>query len=134
MKNILQIFLITFYSLGTIFLPMGDFSVIGDLPKMYDHCKATEDKDMTALDFVTDHLINIDSLFDKHDNGDKQKPHKSIDLTIHHITTIVFQEINTIEFKSSKIIISNAVLIPDYENSIYSHNPISSIFRPPIFA
>lgn len=133
MKNTLQIFLITFYSLGTIFLPMGDFSVIGDLPKMYDHCKATEDKDMTALDFVTDHLINIDSLFDKHENGDEQKPHKSIDLTIHHISNQIFQEIKNIEFKTVKIIISNKVLIPDYENSMYSHNPIFSIFRPPIF-
>ncbi len=133
MKNILQLFLITFYSLGTIFLPMGNFSVIGDLPKMYAHCKATEDKDMTALDFVTDHLINIDSLFDKHDNGDEQKPHKGIDITIHHITNIFFQEIKNIEFKSNKISISNTVLIPDYENSIYFHNPIFSIFRPPIF-
>ena len=32
-----------------------------------------------------------------------------------------------------KIIIPNTVLIPDYENSMYSHNPIFSIFRPPIF-
>jgi hypothetical protein len=112
---------------------MGNFSVIGDLPKMYEHCKTTEDKDMTALDFVTDHLINIDSLFDKHKNGDGQKPHKSIDLTIHHTSNQIFQEIKNIEFKSIKISISNTVLIPDYENSIYSHNPIFSIFRPPIF-
>ena len=54
---------------------MGDFSMLNELPEMYSHCKATEDKDMTPLDFITDHLVNIDGLFDKHENGDKQKPH-----------------------------------------------------------
>ena len=100
---------------------------------MYQNCKETEDKDMTPLDFVTDHLINIDSLFDKHDNGDEQKPHKSNDYTLHHSTNQFFQEMKNIEFKSNKIVISNTVLIPDFKNTIYSHNPISSIFRPPIF-
>ena len=132
MKIILTNLLITFYSFGTIFFPMSDFSVIGNLPKMYAHCKATEDKDMTPLDFVTDHLINIDSLFDKHDKGDEQKPHKSNDFTFHHSTTYFFQEINTIAFKNIKLLISSTVLIPDYENSLYFHNPIFSIFRPPI--
>ena len=133
MNIILPKFFILFYSLGTIFFPMGDFSAIGNLPKMYQNCKETEDKDMTPLDFVTDHLINIDSLFDKHDNGDKQKPHKSNDYTLHHSTNQFFQEMKNIEFKSNKIVISNTVLIPDFKNTIYSHNPISSIFRPPIF-
>src|SRR5437868_5797201 len=54
---------------------MGDFSALKDLPGMYRHCKATEDKDMTPLDFLTDHLVNIDGIFDKHDHGDAQRPH-----------------------------------------------------------
>lgn len=132
MKIILTNLLFTFYSFGTIFFPMSDFSVIGNLPKMYAHCKATEDKDMTPLDFVTDHLINIDSLFDKHDKGDEQKPHKNNDFTFHHSTTCFFQEVNTIAFNNIKLLISSTVLIPDYENSLYFHNLIFSIFRPPI--
>ena len=43
---------------------------------MYAHCKTTEDKDLSVLDFISDHLINIDGLFDAHNNGDHQKPHK----------------------------------------------------------
>lgn len=132
MKNFLQNILITLYSLGLVFLPMSDFSVIRDLPKMYDHCKETEDKDMTAFDFVTDHLINIDSLFDKHENGDEQKPHKSIDYTLHHSGSFFFQEIRHMEFKSDKIVISSSLLISDYKKSMYAHNPLFSIFRPPI--
>ena len=56
-------------------MPMGDFSSITDLPAMYRNCKATEDKDMTPLDFITDHLVDIDCIFDAHENGDEQKPH-----------------------------------------------------------
>lgn len=48
------------------------------LPEMYRHCKATEDKDMTPIDFITDHLINIDCMFDNHKNGDEQKPHQPL--------------------------------------------------------
>lgn len=132
MKLILSKIFVIFYLLGTLILPMSDFSVIENLPKMYHHCKATEDKDMTPLDFVTDHLINIDSLFDKHVKGDEQKPHKNNDYTFHNSTIYFYQEINTIIFKSIKLQISSTVLIPDYENSLYFHNPIFSIFRPPI--
>ena len=132
MKQSIKIVFYLYFSLGTIFLPMSDFSVIENLPKMYANCKATEDKDMTPIDFITDHLVNIDSLFDKHNHGDEQKPHKNIDFTLHHSITSFFQEITTIEFHNNKTAISNAVQIPDYENSLYFHNPISSLFRPPI--
>ena len=54
---------------------MGNFSTLADLPDMYRHCKTTEDKDMGLLDFFTDHLLDIDGVFDHHDNGDEQKPH-----------------------------------------------------------
>ena len=76
MKQLTVITLLFYYTLGTLCLPMGDFSILPSLPKMYQHCKATEDRDMTPLDFVTDHLINIDGIFDSHENGDDQKPHQ----------------------------------------------------------
>ena len=31
---------------------------------------------MTAFDFITDHLLNIDCLFDAHNKDDEQKPHQ----------------------------------------------------------
>ncbi len=62
---------------GIAFLPQGDFSVMPDLPKMYQHCKLTEDADLNLMDFVTDHLLDINGSFDKHDFGDAQKRHSS---------------------------------------------------------
>jgi hypothetical protein len=135
MKKITHIFILIYYSFGTICLPMSNFSTLQDIPKMYQHCKATEDKDMTTIDFITDHLVNIDSLFDKHENGDEQKPHKNIDLTISHSICQIFQEIKTVEFKNNNPFVSaNQIKISYYKNSLYSFNTISSIFRPPIVA
>jgi hypothetical protein len=135
MKKITSILLLFYYSFGILCLPMGDFSTLPDLPKMYQHCKATEDVDMTLIDFVTDHLINIDSLFDNHDNGDEQKPHKTVDFTLHHSVCQIFQEIKTIEFKNNtQFVSSNQIKISNYKNSLYSFKTISCIFRPPIVA
>ena len=64
--------------------------MLNEIPEMYHHCKSTEDKDMTPLDFITDHLVNIDGLFDKHENGDEQKPHTPIQNVHHGQTTISF--------------------------------------------
>jgi hypothetical protein len=133
MKKIAHIFLLIYYTFGTICLPMSDFSTLSDLPKMYEHCKATEDKDMTVIDFITDHLVNIDGLFDNHENGDEQKPHKTIDYTIHHTVCQIFQEINTIEFKNSNSFVSHKqIKKSNYKNSLYSFNIMAYIFRPPI--
>lgn len=135
MKIILAKFLVIFYSLGTMFLPMGDFSAIGDLPKMYEHCKATEDKDMTPMDFITDHLINIDGMFDKHQNGDEQKPHKPFEYSIHYPISQFIQEFKYFDFKNQKTFVSSdQIKISNYKNTLYNYNVISSIFRPPIFA
>ncbi|MEP7171088.1 MAG: hypothetical protein ABI855_17100 [Bacteroidota bacterium] len=112
-------------------LPVGDFAALKDLPEMYRHCKATEDKDMTPLDFITDHLINIDGIFDKHDNGDEQKPH-SPSPTQHNSHSIFFcltnfaftiTDFQPVEVKP--LIASGSFFYSDY---------ISKILRPPIFA
>jgi len=133
MKIILAKFLIIFYSLGMIFLPMGNFSGLGDLQKMYEHCKVTEDKDMTPMDFITDHLINIDGLFDKHQNGDEQKPHKPFEFSIHYPISLFIQEFNCFDFKNSKTFVSSyEIKISNYKNTLYFYHIIPSIFRPPI--
>ena len=124
-----NIFLLTFYFFGTFGLPMGDFSTLRDLPAMYRHCKATEDKDMTPLDFITDHLINIDCLFDKHDNGDAQKPHSPIQF--HHQLAQNYFSLQEFKVTDSNILIIQNV-IPIYEENCYYSNYLSFVFRPPI--
>ena len=129
LRQIAAILLLSFFAFGTLCLPQGDISAIANLPKMYQHCKATEDKDMTPFDFITDHLINIDGLFDKHDNGDEQKPHTPIQY--HHvhgqIAFVIYQF--KISFNTPVKLISS---IPIYTDRFYffDYNPF--VFRPPI--
>ncbi len=43
---------------------------------------------MNFIDFIKDHLINIDCLFDKHLPGDDQKPHQPF--LFQHLDFVVF--------------------------------------------
>jgi len=109
---------------------MGDFAILEEIPEMYRHCKATEDKDMTPLDFLTDHLVNIDGLFDKHDDGDEQKPHES------HRTKH-YQGQPTVFFATYFSFFIKQVIPVHLTPGMRSENFLSSdyfseIFRPPI--
>jgi hypothetical protein len=105
------------------------FSAIADLPDMYRHCKATEHADMTPLDFITDHLINIDGIFDKHDNGDDQKPHSPF--TFHHPVQQVFFSHYHFELTFLNYVNYTVKKIYHHDNFLPSKY-ISNIFRPPI--
>lgn len=121
--------LLVYFFAGTLFLPQGNFSALEDIPAMYHHCKATEDKDMTPIDFITDHLINIDGLFDKHDNGDEQKPHTPIQL--HHLfaqTIFVIQQFK-ISFQSPTTKKDQSLI---YQEQFYLADFSPFVFRPPI--
>jgi hypothetical protein len=131
LKKAVNIVLLLFYSFGTLCLPLGDFAFLPELPEMYRHCKATEDKDMTPLDFITDHLVNIDGIFDHHDNGDEQKPH--VPVQSHHHSQASVSLVTGYVF-SIAVFLPKAVkpMVPtvNFCRSDY----ISEIFRPPIVA
>ena len=122
--------LLIYFALGTFMLPQSDFSILLDLPSMYRHCKATEDKDMDFIDFITDHLINIDGIFDKHHKGDDQLPHTPF--PYHTMESIPFLSKNDLQYEITKpqfVIKTNS---PTLKNS-YSYKYVSSIFHPPLF-
>lgn len=133
MNIIFTNFFIAFYSLGTIFLPLSDFSLIKDLPAMYNQCKTTEDKDMTVVDFMTDHLINLDCVFDEHTNEDKQKPHKPFNNNKHQTLYKILSE-NSFFKTGDEGFIKNikSTKINNFKNNLYFYSLIFSIFHPPI--
>lgn len=110
---------------------MGDFSLLKSIPEMYKHCKDTEDKDMSAIDFITDHLLNIDSIFDKHDNGDEQKPHQNHPNQYHGQTILYISfalffpaQNNLLNIVESKPLLPFVFfLITDYSSKIF-HPPL----------
>jgi len=128
-KKALQIFIISYYLFGIFCLPIGDFSVLKNLPIMYQQCKATEDKDMTPLDFLTDHLVNIDSVFDNHANNDEQKPHTSKFLHQHSAFNLFHFTIFAFQIQQNEPI-ENEMFLP--ANKFHTSTHIFKIFRPPI--
>ncbi len=120
--------LVTYYCLGNLCLPIGDFATLSDIPSMYHHCKSTEDKDMTPIDFLTDHLINIDCIFDNHDNGDKQKPHSPVQYHHQQQNTFYTQQ-HTIALKQFTTI---RVILLKYVENAFLQSYFSAVFRPPI--
>ncbi len=130
MKVAVTILFLLYYLFGSIVLPLGDFSTVADLPDMYHHCKATEDIDLTAMDFVTDHLLNIDGLFDQHDHHDRQKPHKPFHSQFQHHSFQIVHKNKIEEYKLMREF-DEHIKHQSMYSSNYSYLTISSIFHPP---
>lgn len=128
MRKLFCILTLAYYSIGSLILPASDFSIIPELPQLYSHCKATEDKDMNFADFITDHLMNIDGIFDEHDNGDEQKPHKNHEHQINSTFVFLPSQVSiplTIKFTCS----SDKIQFADNK---YCFDVVCNVFRPPI--
>ncbi len=129
MNKLLSLFLLSYYSIGVFCLPLGEFSFLRDLPAMYQHCQSAEDKDMNCFDFITDHLINIDGLFDEHDQQDEQRPHSPLRTTIHAQQTI-YDSIQAEPFpEPTHSTIKNTFFQKDDQ---LTTEPNSEIFHPPV--
>lgn len=131
MHRIWAIFLLFYYGLGSLFLPGGNLALLPSMHEMYVHCKATEDRDMNLVGFISDHLLNVDCVLDAHLDGDNQHPHKSLPL-----------EHKTFKFISFPLPQNGIYKIPTNNIQIhcitelhpqYSKGIPSDIFRPPIF-
>lgn len=128
LKNGLRILFLIYLS-AVFFLPNNLSSTIFNLPDMYFHCKTTEDKDMALFDFITDHLINIDCVFDSHNSGDEQKPHCPVQINHYQIQTIfIVQRIKASIIEP--VICSNKVQY--FYNKLYFFDYKPKIIRPPI--
>jgi hypothetical protein len=129
LKKIAVLILTIYYAFGIFCLPMSNFSALKDLPQMYQHCKATEDKDMAPFDFLTDHLINIDGIFDKHDNGDTQKPHNPSPAHSQQLQVFCLLTFSYFNFTKAA---GQGKLIIKYAGDCYHSDFISGFFRSPI--
>lgn len=130
MKKISYIVFLIYYLFGTFCLPMGNFAVVSELPSMYKHCKNSEDKDMNVVDFITDHLLNLDGIFDEHKDGDDQKPHSSSHHA-HYIQLVYIKITLFFEIKTVKLFLLDKLQIIKSEDN-YVFNFSNFLFRPPL--
>ena len=131
LKKVIAISLFSYYLLGSILLPLGDFSTVADLPAMYKHCKATEDADLDVYEFITEHLIGVAVFFDdnNHHKSD-DKPHKPFHSQFQHQLFQIFGK-NEIHVFTKAIYFLENLTHSSFYTSNYSFQTISSIFHPP---
>ncbi len=133
MRKTAIILLLSLYSFGTLFCPLGDFAYMQYLPEMYAHC-AQEDPDINAADFVFEHLMNLEDVFSHFENDadEGERPHQPF------LPTQVVQHVvvmnNAFYFTGDrKIVISpEKAKYPLRDEQWAPVNYLSDIFRPPI--
>jgi hypothetical protein len=117
-----------YFVLGTLLLPQGDFSVLPDLPRMYAHCRDTEDHDLAIPDFIEEHLLMLDDLMGEQPEPE-DKPHQPVQF--HHVyvpvTIAVCQVLTKIE--QPEIIDKTENIVYD---DVYLSDYPTSVFRPPM--
>ncbi|MBI1223358.1 MAG: hypothetical protein GC180_12195 [Bacteroidetes bacterium] len=119
-------FLILYYLFGTLVL-QGNFAAFSDLPEMYVHCQETEDPDMDFMDFLFEHLIQLD---DDHGNpdGDDLMPHQPVHFH-HHNILWAFAEVNS--FQSFHVHSDDPATVASIEHEGEINGYTSGVFHPP---
>jgi hypothetical protein len=114
---------------------MGDFAVLKDLPEMFRHCKATEDRDLDVFEFFTEHVFPIGQLIEgtEHEpEEDGDKPHTPIhDINFGQITATV---VSKFAFSTMRFYHMDVNEHSIHQDTFFASDYISKIFRPPIFA
>jgi len=134
LKKFASIGLVTFYLLGTLVLPLGDFSVVKGLPAAFQHCKATENKDLNVFEFLAEHVCGIGQLIEETEHEfeldkDGDKPHAPIQFSFEQQQIICFyQQVKVLAIKPVSELLPVSVL----NDKVYISDYISKIFRPPI--
>jgi hypothetical protein len=128
MHKLLGLILFLYFISGTLLLPQGDFATLPDLPKMYAHCKETEDSDMDVADFIQEHLFMLDEIMgDKPEPDDK--PHQPVEF--HHIYVSITLTAPH-NFKVQQPVMIQSQKAPLIHDDIYLSDFPASVFRPPI--
>jgi hypothetical protein len=120
--------LLLYFVSGTLLLPQGDFAALPDLPRMYAHCKETEDHDLTIPDFIEEHLLMMDDLMGEQPEPE-DKPHQPVQF--HHLYAPVTLAIRQVLTPIEQPVIIEREVMRVYDDVYLSDYP-TSVFRPPI--
>jgi hypothetical protein len=130
--RIAVLFMMLYYSLGNLLFPTGNLSYSLNLHEMYQQC-SLEDTDITPLDFVFEHLLNLEDViahFGHEENEDKPhqpsltiNPATSVALAVNRLTPVISAP-RYYGYEKSRFPVLRKIFLPAA--------PASEIFRPPI--
>ncbi len=114
---------------SSMFLPLGDFSLLRDIPQMYrNYAKVASQDEAGVIDFIGDYLLYGKDLFG-HNTHDKT-PAKGCDVQFQHqasSTNAALGQLHSILYFVSVLILSHPVFKAVFMTSDYRHK----LFRPP---
>lgn len=133
LKRAFNIFILAFYTFGTLYFPMGNFAMLKDLPEMYRDCKTTEDNDLTIFEFLTEHVSPIGQFIENVEHEPEEqgdKPHEPFqNITCEHTNIFVIYQF---AFSMTQIYQIEVKQHPIHNDVFFASDHISKIFRPPI--
>jgi hypothetical protein len=130
LKRITCGFLASLFLTGSLVLPLGDFSLLRDIPKMYrNYTRITSPEEAGVIDFVGDYLLYGKQIFG-HNEHDKI-PAKGNDVQFQHQASplnIVFLHRTITLLAASHAVITYTMYAPVF----YSGDYRTKLFRPPL--
>jgi hypothetical protein len=115
---------------GSIVLPLGDFSLMRDIPKMYqNYTKITSEEEMGVIDFIGDYLLYGKQIFG-HNEHDKI-PAKGNDVQFQHQASAP----NIVFLYHMSTLFVETVAIATHQTHytiFYTGDYRNALFRPPL--
>jgi len=129
-KRITCGFLALLFLAGSIMLPLGDFSLLRDIPKMYqNYSKITSADEMGVIDFIGDYLLHGKQIFG-HNEHDKV-PAKGNEVQFQHQAT----PLNIVFLRNKVTLLTTSIVMtthPAHIQVFYTGNYRTRLFRPPL--
>ena len=127
-KSTIALFMAFYFLVGSTVLPLGDFSLMGDLPGMYQsYCKVTAEQP-DFIDFMGDYVMGGKYIFghNKHDAPSKSDGSAQFQ---HQATSLLFYTVSKYQLQVNPLIISSKPIIPNFLLFITDYQ--SETLRPP---
>ncbi len=113
-------------------LPLGDFSLIKDLPQMYQaYQKLAPPQEQGIVDFVGDYLLNGKTLLghNKHDAPENGKSNVQFQHTASFCSIVITSDLVSAGLAAGQLIIHQAKSLPVDTSDFHAE-----LFRPPLAA
>jgi hypothetical protein len=129
-RKIICYFLASLFLISSVMLPLGDFSLLRDIPDMYrNYTKITTAEELGVIDFIGDYLLHGKEIFgnnehDKPANGSNtvQFQHQASQLNV------VFLQLPISLFIAPESILTH----PLFYQQFHTSNFRNKLFRPPL--
>jgi hypothetical protein len=115
---------------SSILLPLGDFSLIRDLPQMYrNYTRITSPEEAGWADFIGDYLLHGKEIFG-HNEHDKV-PAKGNEVQFQHQASplnVVFSKVPSVNIIAGEL----SAIHPLFHKQIKTSGYLNELFRPPL--